>query len=117
MVEEKDVSFLVQVRQSAGLLLKNNLKAEYAATAEEFRQYIKVCRCYIFLTYAAFSALSGAERDVRVCYSVGSPSQQRVCGAMRSIGSLHLCSTCYAMTSSISGVTVIASLRMQLSQC
>ena len=32
----------VQVRQSAGLLLKNNLKAQYAATTEEFRKYIKV---------------------------------------------------------------------------
>ena len=32
-----------QVRQSAGLLLKNNLKEQYAATTEEFRQYIKVC--------------------------------------------------------------------------
>ena len=31
-----------QVRQSAGLLLKNNLKAQYAATTEEFRKYIKV---------------------------------------------------------------------------
>ncbi len=41
----KVVSFLVQLRQSAGLLLKNNLKAQYAATAEEFRQYIKVCCC------------------------------------------------------------------------
>ena len=32
----------IQVRQSAGLLLKNNLKAQYAATTEEFRKYIKV---------------------------------------------------------------------------
>ena len=31
-----------QVRQSAGLLLKNNLKDHYAATTEEFRKYIKV---------------------------------------------------------------------------
>ena len=36
------VSLLMQVRQSAGLLLKNNLKAQYAATTEEFRKYIKV---------------------------------------------------------------------------
>lgn len=31
-----------QVRQSAGLLLKNNLKDQYAGTTEEFRRYIKV---------------------------------------------------------------------------
>jgi hypothetical protein len=30
------------VRQSAGLLLKNNLKAQYAALSEDFRNYIKV---------------------------------------------------------------------------
>ena len=33
------------MRQSAGLLLKNNLKDHYAATTEEFRKYIKVRRC------------------------------------------------------------------------
>jgi hypothetical protein len=33
---------LLQVRQSAGLLLKNNLKDQYAGTTEEFRRYIKV---------------------------------------------------------------------------
>lgn len=33
----------MQVRQSAGLLLKNNFKEQYATTAEEYRQYIKVC--------------------------------------------------------------------------
>ena len=36
------VSWEAQVRQSAGLLLKNNLKDHYAATTEEFRKYIKV---------------------------------------------------------------------------
>jgi hypothetical protein len=30
------------VRQSAGLLLKNNLKGQYAALSEDFRNYIKV---------------------------------------------------------------------------
>lgn len=38
----KEQSFCLQVRQSAGLLLKNNLKDHYAATTEEFRKYIKV---------------------------------------------------------------------------
>lgn len=33
---------VLQVRQSAGLLLKNNLKAQYAALSEDFRNYIKV---------------------------------------------------------------------------
>ncbi|KAK9804853.1 hypothetical protein WJX72_008726 [[Myrmecia] bisecta] len=32
----------IEVRQSAGLLLKNNLKDQYASTTEEFRQYIKL---------------------------------------------------------------------------
>ncbi len=32
----------MQVRQSAGLLLKNNLKYHYAGATEELRQYIKV---------------------------------------------------------------------------
>ena len=45
----RSVSLYLQVRQSAGLLLKNNLKAQYAATAEEFRQYIKVCHCLMLL--------------------------------------------------------------------
>jgi len=31
-----------QVRQSAGLLLKNNLKYHYAGATPELRQYIKV---------------------------------------------------------------------------
>jgi len=31
-----------QVRQSAGLLLKNNLKNQYASLSEDFRNYIKV---------------------------------------------------------------------------
>ena len=44
---EGHVSLLMQVRQSAGLLLKNNLKAQYAATTEEFRKYIKVGHCCI----------------------------------------------------------------------
>ncbi|CAL8464616.1 g4151 [Coccomyxa elongata] len=35
-------SLPIEVRQSAGLLLKNNLKDHYAATTEEFRKYIKV---------------------------------------------------------------------------
>ena len=30
------------MRQSAGLLLKNNLRDQYAGTAEDFRRYIKV---------------------------------------------------------------------------
>jgi hypothetical protein len=30
------------VRQSAGLLLKNNLKEQYAGLSEDFRNYIKV---------------------------------------------------------------------------
>lgn len=33
-----------QVRQSAGLLLKNNLKNQYASLSEDFRNYIKVMR-------------------------------------------------------------------------
>ena len=32
----------MQVRQSAGLLLKNNLKHQYTALPEEYRQYVKV---------------------------------------------------------------------------
>lgn len=32
----------VQVRQSAGLLLKNNLKQHYAGATDELRRYIKV---------------------------------------------------------------------------
>lgn len=32
----------LQVRQSAGLLLKNNLKGQYTALSEDFRNYIKV---------------------------------------------------------------------------
>jgi hypothetical protein len=35
---------VLQVRQSAGLLLKNNLKAQYAALSEDFRNYIKVSK-------------------------------------------------------------------------
>ena len=31
-----------QVRQSAGLLLKNNLKAQYASLSEEYKAFIKV---------------------------------------------------------------------------
>lgn len=34
---------ITQVRQSAGLLLKNNLKQQYASLSEDFRNYIKVC--------------------------------------------------------------------------
>lgn len=34
----------LEVRQSAGLLLKNNLKGQYAALSEDFRNYIKVGR-------------------------------------------------------------------------
>lgn len=37
----------MQVRQSAGLLLKNNLKNQYAATTEELRQYIKASNTII----------------------------------------------------------------------
>ena len=33
-----------QVRQSAGLLLKNNLQHQYVTTTEDFRNYIKVRR-------------------------------------------------------------------------
>ena len=36
-------TLLLQVRQSAGLLLKNNLKQQYAGLTEDFRNYIKVC--------------------------------------------------------------------------
>ena len=32
----------MQVRQSAGLLLKNNLKDSYAGTSDDLRRYIKV---------------------------------------------------------------------------
>eukprot|EP00884_Botryococcus_braunii_P019984 jgi/Botrbrau1/666/Bobra.0161s0050.1 len=35
-------SLPIEVRQSAGLLLKNNLKDQYAGTTEEFRRYIKL---------------------------------------------------------------------------
>lgn len=35
---------VMQVRQSAGLLLKNNLKVNYTCTTDEFRRYIKVRR-------------------------------------------------------------------------
>jgi hypothetical protein len=35
----------LQVRQSAGLLLKNNLKQQYASLSEDFRNYIKVWLC------------------------------------------------------------------------
>ena len=35
---------VTQVRQSAGLLLKNNLKVNYTCTTDEFRRYIKVRR-------------------------------------------------------------------------
>jgi hypothetical protein len=38
----KTTPFL-QVRNAAGLLLKNNLKQQYATTTEDFRSYIKVC--------------------------------------------------------------------------
>ncbi len=31
-----------QIRQSAGLLLKNNLKQQYAATPPHYQEYIKV---------------------------------------------------------------------------
>jgi hypothetical protein len=34
--------YCAQVRNAAGLLLKNNLKQQYATTTEDFRQYIKV---------------------------------------------------------------------------
>ena len=34
---------LLQVRQSAGLLLKNNLKKQYASLSDEYKQYLKVC--------------------------------------------------------------------------
>lgn len=37
------VSLAVQVRQSAGLVLKNNLRTQYQSTSEDFRNYIKVC--------------------------------------------------------------------------
>ena len=32
-----------QVRQSAGLLLKNNIKGQYGSLSEEYRTFIKVC--------------------------------------------------------------------------
>lgn len=35
-------SLPIEVRQSAGLLLKNNLKDQYAGTTEDFRRYIKL---------------------------------------------------------------------------
>ncbi len=31
-----------QIRQSAGLLLKNNLKQQYAGTPPDYQEYIKV---------------------------------------------------------------------------
>ena len=38
----KPATAMLQVRQGAGLLLKNNLKDQYARTSEELRRYIKV---------------------------------------------------------------------------
>lgn len=32
----------MQIRQSAGLLLKNNLKQQYAGTPPNYQEYIKV---------------------------------------------------------------------------
>lgn len=34
----------MQIRQSAGLLLKNNLKQQYAGTPPNYQEYIKVRR-------------------------------------------------------------------------
>lgn len=39
-----NADMVTQVRQSAGLLLKNNLKVNYTCTTDEFRRYIKVRR-------------------------------------------------------------------------
>ena len=35
----------MQIRQSAGLLLKNNLKQQYAASPPNYQEYIKVGPC------------------------------------------------------------------------
>ena len=73
---------LLQVRQSAGLLLKNNLKAQYAATTEEFRQYIKVGYCCMFLLKATVSSpylLDTATGYVELPSLMGCPSQQSRC--------------------------------------
>ena len=49
----------MQIRQSAGLLLKNNLKQQYAGTPPNYQEYIKVGGqhhyCSIILRYAQTS--------------------------------------------------------------
>lgn len=42
MVACPQTNCALQVRQSAGLLLKNNLKQQYTALPEDYRQYVKV---------------------------------------------------------------------------
>lgn len=46
--------FSLQVRQSAGLLLKNNLKYHYAGATEDLRHYIKVCVSFALTMYLSF---------------------------------------------------------------
>lgn len=54
---------MLQVRQSAGLLLKNNLPKRYGSLAEEYRNYIKVRR----RSLCGCSMATGAE-DVATAY-------------------------------------------------
>lgn len=61
---------LLQVRQSAGLLLKNNLKSHYAATTEELRQYIK----------ANFISGMSSILPLKVCLGTSLPFSQCVPG-------------------------------------